>query len=87
MIIDLQTLLQQEYPGLLRFAGTRGFVLNVETSFWALWREIESLVGPQLTGVLMHRAGTQAGMAFAHAFLSQINPAQSMLQPDAADQS
>ncbi len=87
MIIDLQTLLQQEYPGLLRFAGTRGFVLNVETSFWALWREIESLVGPQLTGVLMHRAGTQAGMAFAHAFLSQINPAQSTLQPDAADQS
>ncbi len=85
MNIDLQTLLKEEYPGLLRFAGTRGFVLDVETSFWALWQEIEALAGPQLTSVLMHRAGTQAGIAFAHAFLSQILPAQSTIQTDAAD--
>lgn len=86
MNIDLQTLLKQAHPGLLHFAGTRGFVLDVETGFWALWQEIEALAGAQLTSVLMHRAGTQAGIAFAHAFLGQITSAQSTIQTDAVEQ-
>lgn len=61
------TLLVQDRPGVLCFGGARMALLDVEGGFWALRRQIEALVGPRLTGDILHQAGANGGASFARA--------------------
>ena len=62
-------LLSEERPGILRFGGARMMLLDVESSFWGLRRQLEALVGRRLTDAVLQQAGTNSGNSFARAFI------------------
>jgi signal transduction histidine kinase/predicted hydrocarbon binding protein len=71
-------LLSEERPGVLHFGGTRMALLDIEAGFWALRRQIETLVGRRLTDVVLQQAGANGGASFARAFVGQVGDAQAL---------
>jgi signal transduction histidine kinase len=71
MTMTADTLLVQDRPGVLCFGGARMALLDVESGFWALRRQIEAVVGPRLTEDILHQAGANGGASFARAFGSR----------------
>lgn len=64
-------LLQDEqHPGTLRFGGVRVALLDIESGFWALRRQMEALVGRALTDAALLQAGASGGASFAQSFVS-----------------
>lgn len=49
MSITHQAPLSEQSPGTLRLRGARMVLLDIESSFWALRRQMEALVGRRLT--------------------------------------
>ncbi len=68
MSITHQTPLSEECPGTLRLGGARMVLLDIESSFWGLRRQLEALVGQRLTDAVLQQAGANGGAAFARAF-------------------
>lgn len=63
----LQDLLTEE-AGILRLGGSRMALLDIEAGFWGLRRQMEALVGRQLTDNMLQQAGVNAGASFARAY-------------------
>ena len=61
----------RDRPGLLRFGGARMCLLDIEAGFWGLRRQMEALVGRQLTDSVLQQAGANGGASFAQSFLGQ----------------
>ena len=59
---------EQERTGVLRFGGARMAFLDVEAGFWGIRRQIEALIGPQLTNSVLQQAGANGGASFADSF-------------------
>jgi PAS domain S-box-containing protein len=70
MSITHQASLSEERPGTLRLGGARMILLDIESSFWGLRRQMEALVGQRLTDAVLQQAGANGGAAFARAFTS-----------------
>jgi signal transduction histidine kinase/predicted hydrocarbon binding protein len=68
MSIRHQAPLSEQSPGTLRLGGARMVLLDIESSFWALRRQMEALVGRRLTDAVLQQAGANGGAAFARAF-------------------
>jgi two-component system nitrate/nitrite sensor histidine kinase NarX len=67
----LSSFLSTEQPGVLRFGGARMAMLDVRDGFWGLRRQVEMLVGRQLTDAMFQQAGANGGASFARAFAGQ----------------
>lgn len=65
--------INEERPGTLSFGGTRMVLLDVEHGFWALRRQMVSLLGEQLTNAVMQQAGTNGGASFAQSLMCEGN--------------
>jgi len=65
--------INEECPGTLSFGGTRMVLLDVEHGFWALRRQMVSLLGEQLTNAVMQQAGTNGGASFAESSMCEGN--------------
>jgi signal transduction histidine kinase/predicted hydrocarbon binding protein len=72
MQTSLNTLLTEEKPGVLRFGESRMALLDVEAGFWGLRRQMEALVGRQLTDNAIQQAGANGGASFARAFTADV---------------
>ena len=70
--MTLHTLLANEQDGVLRLGGARMALLDIEASFWGLRRQMEALVGRQLTDTAMQQAGANGGASFARAFAPDV---------------
>jgi len=68
MPIDYDTLMVQERPGTLRFGGARMALLDIESGFWALRRQMEALIGARLADNVLQQAGANGGASFAASF-------------------
>lgn len=64
-------LLTQISPGVLQFGGTRMALLEIESGFWGIRRQIEALIGTRLTNSVLQQAGANGGASFAHSFFSE----------------
>lgn len=71
---DYQAWLTQEGPGWLRFGGARMALLDIESGFWGLRRQLEALIGMRLTDGVIQQAGVNGGASFARGFLSDPLP-------------
>ncbi|MGD8819672.1 MAG: PAS domain-containing protein [Anaerolineae bacterium] len=80
MTVTYETLLTQERPGVLSFGGARMTLLDVEAGFWALRRQMETLVGPRLADDVLQQAGANGGASFARAFAGE-GTADASVQP------
>ena len=80
------SLLSEERPGVLRFGGARMAMLDVEAAFWGLRRQMEALVGPRLTDLVLQQAGANGGASFARAFAGPADDAQALCDCIAAYQ-
>ena len=67
----LNKFLSSEENGVLRFGGARMALLDIRAGFWGLRRQMEALVGRQLTDNALRQAGANAGVSFALAFALQ----------------
>ncbi|MBN1317971.1 MAG: GAF domain-containing protein [Anaerolineales bacterium] len=54
-----------EQPGLLTFGGARMALLEVQSGFWSIRRQMEALVGARLTNSVLIQAGVNGGASFA----------------------
>ncbi len=63
-----KTFLQEEKRGVLHFGGVRMALLDIEAGFWGLRRQMEVLVGRQLTDTALQQAGANGGASFARVF-------------------
>jgi signal transduction histidine kinase/PAS domain-containing protein len=57
-------------PGTLYFGGARMALLDIESGFWALRRQMEALVGRRLTDGVLQQAGANGGAFFARSFIA-----------------
>jgi two-component system nitrate/nitrite sensor histidine kinase NarX len=64
-------MLTQESPGVLHFGGARMALLEIESGFWSIRRQMEALVGPRLTKSVLQQAGANGGASFARSFFSE----------------
>ncbi len=69
--MSLATLLMDEQSGVLHFGGARMALLDIEAGFWGLCRQIEALIGKQLTSSVLQQAGANGGASFARSFAEQ----------------
>ena len=67
---------EQERTGVLRFGGARMAFLDVEAGFWGIRRQIEALIGPQLTNSALQQAGANGGASFANSFGTAASAAE-----------
>lgn len=75
---DFVSLLSEDRPGRLYFGGVRMVLLDIESAFWTMRRQIEALVGQPLSSSVLQQAGARGGASFARSFVQQ---------PTLADQS
>lgn len=72
---DYEDYLHEESDGTLRFGGARMVLLEVESAYWGLRRQLEALVGRRLTNAAIQQAGANGGAAFARSFTQGARPA------------
>ena len=68
---DVRTLLETTESGMLLFGGVRMALLDIESGFWSLRRQLESLAGARLTNAALQQAGANGGASFARSFAPQ----------------
>lgn len=71
--MPFEALLSEEKAGVLRFGGARMALVDVKAGFWGLRRQMEALVGRELTDNAIQQAGANGGASFAQALLAQAN--------------
>ena len=64
-------LLNEVSPGILHFGGARMALLEIESGFWSICRQMEALIGPRLTNSVLQQAGVNGGASFAKSFFSE----------------
>ncbi|MGD1994191.1 MAG: XylR N-terminal domain-containing protein, partial [Anaerolineae bacterium] len=71
MTHSVRDFLSQERNGVLRFSGARMALLDIKAGFWGLRRQMEALVGRELTDAVLQQAGVNGGASFARSFVEQ----------------
>ncbi len=71
--MDLHELLDQSKPGFLNLGGARMALLDLQSGFWAIHRQMTALVGNRLTRSVFQQAGANGGASFAGSFIPTIN--------------
>ena len=74
---NLHQLLIEESNGFLQLGGVRMALLDIEAGFWSIRRQIEALIGPNLTNSVLQQAGANGGASFARSFAHPSDPDQS----------
>lgn len=64
----MEQLLEQNVPGILQFGGARMALLDIESGFWSVRRQVEALIGVPLTNSVLQQAGANGGASFAASF-------------------
>lgn len=64
----ISPLLSSPEPGILKFGAARMALLDIESGFWGIRRQIESLIGQHLTNTVLQQAGANGGASFARSF-------------------
>ncbi len=67
---DLRDLLVQPSEGILQLGGARMALLDIEAGFWGIRRQIEALIGRQMTNSVLQQAGANGGASFARSFVT-----------------
>ena len=75
--MSLHNLLAEEQSGFLNFGGARMALLDIESGFWALRRQLEALIGERLTHSVLQQAGANGGASFAQSFYRQAGKEKS----------
>ena len=65
---SINQFLSEISPGVLQFGNVRMALLDIESGFWSIRRQIEALIGPQLTNSVLQQAGANGGASFASSF-------------------
>jgi PAS domain-containing protein len=74
MFREIGDLLKQERVGFLQFGGARMALLDIESGFWSIRRQMEALLGGGVTNSVLQQAGANGGASFARSFFSdQVN--------------
>jgi signal transduction histidine kinase/predicted hydrocarbon binding protein len=58
-------LLTQLSPGVQYFGGARMALLDIQSGFWSIRRQLEALIGVRLTNNVLQQAGVNGGASFA----------------------
>jgi signal transduction histidine kinase/predicted hydrocarbon binding protein len=69
---DLIRLLTEKSSGILQLGGARMAILDIESGFWGIRRQIKALLGTALTNSVFQQAGANGGASFARSFLSGL---------------
>ena len=59
--------------GSLELGGARMALLDIESGFWGIRRQIEALIGTKLAGSVIQQAGVNGGASFAKSFTGQTD--------------
>lgn len=65
---QITNLISEKTPGVLSFGQARMAFIDIESGFWSIRRQIEALIGAQLTNSVMQQAGANGGASFAASF-------------------
>jgi PAS domain S-box-containing protein len=61
----------QTSPGVLYFGGARMALLEIESGFWSIRRQMEALIGRRMTNSVLQQAGVNGGASFASSFFPE----------------
>ena len=70
---DFRDLLDQPKPGLLELGGARMALLDLQSGFWGIRRQVEALIGTHLTNSVFQQAGANGGASFARSFAPTLD--------------
>ncbi|MBT3392094.1 MAG: GAF domain-containing protein [Chloroflexi bacterium] len=65
---DTFRFLSEKSSGVLEFGAVRMALLDIESGFWSIRRQVEALIGFQLTNSVFQQAGANGGASFAKSF-------------------
>ena len=65
---SITKLVSEVSPGILELGGARMALLDIESGFWGIRRQMEALIGPRLTNSVLQQAGANGGASFAQSF-------------------
>jgi signal transduction histidine kinase len=84
MVADMvfHRLISEERLGTLGFGGARVALLDIKSSYWALRRHLEALVGRRLADEVLQQAGVNGGVSFARALVTSAPPADTQALRD-----
>jgi two-component system nitrate/nitrite sensor histidine kinase NarX len=68
---DIQELLVEQSAGYLQLGSARMALLDIEAGFWSIRRQMEALIGENLTNAVLQQAGANGGASFAKTFQGQ----------------
>ena len=60
--------LSEAAPGILYFGEARMALLDIESGFWSIRRQMEALIGSRMTTSVLQQAGANGGASFAASF-------------------
>jgi hypothetical protein len=69
----LSDIFKEHAPGILELGGARMAFLDIEAGFWGIRRQIEALIGSDLTRSVLQQAGANGGASFARSFPGQTD--------------
>ena len=70
---NLNSLLVEKSSGFLQLSGARMALLDIESGFWGIRRQIEALNGTRLTNSVLQQAGVNGGASFAQSFAPTLD--------------
>ncbi len=65
---DISRFLSETSSGVLKFGAVRMALLDIESGFWSIRRQVEALIGSRLTNSVFQQAGANGGASFATSF-------------------
>ena len=65
---DVSRFLSEISSGVLNFGAVRMALLDIESGFWSIRRQVEALIGLKLTNSVFQQAGANGGASFATSF-------------------
>jgi len=68
----LDGFLVEKSSGVLLLGGARMALLDIESVFWSIRRQIEALIGVRLTNSVFQQAGVNGGVSFARSFIPTL---------------
>ncbi|MCD4801350.1 MAG: GAF domain-containing protein, partial [Anaerolineales bacterium] len=71
--MSIQDLLIEKAAGILHWGGARMALLDIESGFWGIRRQMEALIGDRLTNSVLQQAGANGGASFAKSFIPTLD--------------
>jgi len=61
----------QASPGILQFCGARIALLEIESGYWSIRHQMDTMFGLRMSNAVLQQAGANAGASFAKPFSSE----------------